>query len=176
MAWSPAGSTNLSIYEPSPCTIRTQQRYMHLPATRKDIAGVLFMRIPKQPKQPSVETRLLLGRHVVEVRSSCSQLRTVVAVTTRSCSKFREVRESSEAFCHHFLALSWFAQQRERQRADDTCLIDRLSRPSLNSFFFLEVRQCCGCSCNARLKRSSYTLVTSFCYSICSASLREARL
>ena len=41
------------------CTMRTRHRYMHLLVTRKKIAGVLSMRIPKNPMLPSVDSVLL---------------------------------------------------------------------------------------------------------------------
>jgi hypothetical protein len=121
------------------CTIRTQQRYMHLPATRKKIAGVLSMRIPKQPKLPSVESDFLL-RHGLRT-SSCSP-RTVVAGTTWILFKFRE----SSSFYHNSplaLFLVFHAEAASCRRRHLS--IDRLSRPCLNNF--LEVRQCCGCLC-----------------------------
>lgn len=116
---------------------------------------------------------------VVEVQSSCSQL-----PHGRRCddSELLQIPRVPRVIIKKLspsLFLPFLGSHSEKSGSVQTTpvSIDRLSRPSLNSFF-LEVRQCCGLSCVAGLKRSSYTLVTSFCYSIAlrSASLHEARL
>jgi hypothetical protein len=148
------------------CTIRTQQRYMHLPATRKKIAGVLSMRIPKQAEAAERGVRFL-ARCGLRT-SSCSPPHGCRWDDFGSSSSSASRQASTIILLPSFL----FCAARRQVADDDTCpLIDYPARVSTIFQKFVSA----AVVCVARLEHS-YTLVISFCYSTCSASFFEARL
>ena len=119
-----------------------------LPARYEHSSGICTSRRPVRIKQvfclcgyPSSRSsrawRLprLLARHVLEF-GRCRRVLNFARVVAVTTPELLQIAASHQKLSnHHFSCPSLVRIARKRQHADDTCLIDRLSRPSLNSFF-----------------------------------------